>query len=140
MALKLPVRESADLVPADMYMAKFTGYEEIVTEYGPAVKLYFLITEGAEKDKIVNGLASIPANGLTPKSKLRIWIEGMLGRKLAGVTEEIDLDKLIGRPCRLNLSVTEGAKGGQFNRIESILPPRSTKPVKALDEDPDLGF
>ncbi len=68
----------------------------------------------------------IPVAGLTslrsgPKAKGRQWVEAILGSKMkAG--EEIDLDELVGKPCRVQVTVVDLEDGGRFNRVEKVLP------------------
>lgn len=135
MSLKLRVNDqegSFTILEPEIYEAVFTRYEQTETQFGPGVKMFFNVMplEGGEPVE-VSGLCSLPNGGLTAKSKLRGWIEGIVGRKLAGFTEEIDLDKLIGRQCRLDLDVIEKSRDdgtkATFNRINGIKPYRAQR-------------
>ncbi len=125
------------ILEPDVYEATFTKYEEMDLEFGPALKLFFVINDMVTEEGApitIDGIASVPKNGLTPRCKLRGWLEGMLGRALAGSSEEVDLDNLIGAQCRLTVEqVTKGARDDGtpkiFNNITMILPFRkSTQP------------
>lgn len=118
------------ILDPDVYEATFKKYEEMDLEFGPALKLFFEIKDMVTEEGgpvTIDGIASVPKNGLTLKSKLRGWIEGMLGRNLAGSNEEVDLDALIGTDCRLTVEqVTKGTREDGspkvFNNITTILP------------------
>jgi len=132
MSFKIRVNDNEQeftVLEPDVYDATFTRYEQVDTQFGPGLKLYFNVMNPADGQPVeVSGLCSIPQNGLTPKSKLRGWLQGMLGRNLAGSNEEIDLDRLISTGCRLNLDVIEKSRDdgtkAVFNRITGILPYR----------------
>ncbi len=96
-------------------------------------------TENGE-DEVV-GLASLPKNGgaMSPRSKLRGWLEGIRGKPFAE-GEQVDIDQLRGAECRLLLSTEEKAKKdgtkGMFNTIVKVMPPRSKRATKpAATED-----
>ena len=116
------------------YPAAFAGYEEKTTEFGDAILMAFTLRDEEHNGVEIKGLAS---KKLSPKSKLRGWIEGMVGHVLeAG--EDVDLDDLVGRKVMLYISVADTDKG-MFNRIEKIrIPKRKAKPVPVVeDEDED---
>lgn len=120
---------SYDVVPADIYPAVVSKIEEKETMYGPGVKVFFTISDGDQAGKIVDGLASLPENGLSPKSKLRMWLEAIVGKSLAGYQGDIDLNKMIGKPCRINVINVPGKDGtGEFARIKDVLPLRKPAP------------
>ena len=113
------------------YPAKFIGYEEKTTEFGEAVQFSFMLLDEENNGTEVRGLAS---KKLTPKSKMRGWIEGMLGRALEP-REEIDLDDLLDRKVMLYVSVDDTERG-IWNRIEKIrVPKRKPRPVVEDDDE-----
>lgn len=61
------------------------------------------------------GLSTFPDLG--PKSKLREWISGRLGKPLSD-KDEVDLAREIGQPCTL---VVEPR--GQYSEVKTMLPP-----------------
>lgn len=149
MALNLTAsnKETGDFIvlDEDTYDAAYQKYEEYAGEFGPALKLFFTVAYADDKGKTqyteVSGIAGISqAGALGLKSKLRIWIEALMGRALAD-GEAIDLEALANSPCRLILSIKKGktrddGTQAQFNRIEKVLAPRkrATKPAAAADD------
>jgi hypothetical protein len=125
------------------YPAKFTGYDARETQFGDAVIMSFELMDEEHHGITVSGMAS---QKLSPKSKLRGWIEGMLGRALA-VGENVNIDALIGSKVMLYIT-TEDTDKGMFNRIEKIRVPKkkaakpAPKPVveDEEEEEDDLPF
>lgn len=132
--LKFRVTESTfELYPADIYDAKLTKIEPKTLEFNgepsDVLEWTFTFLDGEFLGKTINDIASFPANGLSPKCKLRQWIEGMTGKSLQGFGGEVDINKLIGRDCRINVWRGLNTKGREVNKISSILPPKGA--VKA---------
>lgn len=140
-------KETGDWITLDedTYDASYQRYEEFNGgEYGPAIKMFFNVAyadaQGKNQYTEISGIASIPEHGLGMKSKLRSWIEPLIGRPLAD-GESINLESLANSPCRLLLSVKKGKvrdDGTQatFNRIDKVLAPRkrATKPAPAAED------
>ena len=135
MALTLTAQDYT-VVDDGEYPAKFVSYEERTSDFGPAVILSFELMDEEHRGVALSGMAS---QKLTPKAKLRGWIEGMMGRALkAG--EDVNLDALIGSKVMLYI-ITEDKDKGMFNRIEKIRRPKSkAKPApKPVVEDEEEG-
>ena len=63
---------------------------------------------------------------LYEKSKLSSVVEALLGRKIAE-EEELDLDVLIGKECRLKIENKTGEVSGKLSsRVEDVLPVNAT--------------
>ncbi|MFA6046269.1 MAG: hypothetical protein WC718_14895 [Phycisphaerales bacterium] len=127
--LKFRVTESTfELYPADVYDAKLTKIEQKQVEFNGApndvLEWTFTFLDGEYVGKTINDIASWPQNGLSPKSKIRLWIEGLLGRSLQGYTGEVDINKLVGKDCRINVTRGPNTKGREVNKIANILPPK----------------
>lgn len=123
--------QSFAAVPADVYPVVVSSIEEKEMEFGPTVILGFTISDGDYAASVVSGLAS---KSLNLKSKLRGWVEAITSKSLAAVAEGtvVDLEKLVGKPCRITVSVVPGKDGtGEFNRVTSVLPLRAVKLVQA---------
>jgi len=142
MALTLTAQDYT-VVDDGEYPAKFVGYEERTSDFGPAVILNFELLDEEHRGIGLSGMAS---QKLTPKAKLRGWIEGMMGRALkAG--EDVNLDALIGSKVMLYV-ITEDKDKGMFNRIEKIRKPKKAKPAPKPviveedeeEEDDDIPF
>jgi hypothetical protein len=133
MSIRIPVSDQTGgmAVDPDTYKAVLSRLEQKVITYDgqdkDVIEFIFTITdddsdfEGVE----VSGIATLVPR-LTPKSKLRQWIEAMTGQKLTD-GESFDLDTLIGKPCRVLTENKEGSKGGTFSRVKEILPPKGRK-------------
>jgi hypothetical protein len=135
MALTLTAQDYTTVEDGE-YPAKFAGYEEKDTQFGKTVILQFELLDEENRGVPLSGMAS---QKLTPKAKLRGWIEGMLGRPLE-TGENVNLDALIGSKVMLYVT-TEDTDKGMFNRIEKIRKPKSkaaAKPApKPVVEDED---
>ena len=132
MALTLTA-EDYTVVDDGEYPAKFAGYEQKTTEFGPAVILTFELQDEENRGVAVSGMAS---QKLTPKAKLRGWVEGMMGRALE-TNESVDLDDLIGRKVMLYIT-TQDTDKGMFNRIDKIrVPKRKPAPAKPKSVEPE---
>jgi hypothetical protein len=148
--LRFQVSESTfELYPPDVYDVQLANIEQKTLEFNgepsEVLEFTFEFLDGEYQGKRINDIASWPANGLTPKTKLRQWIEGMTGKSLKDHAGEVDLNKLLGRKCRINVSVTKNSKNMDKNKITSILPPKAAgngakpaqPPVPASDLAPD---
>jgi hypothetical protein len=133
MALTLTAQDYTTVEDGE-YPAKFAGYEEKDTQFGKTVILQFELLDEENRGVPLSGMAS---QKLTPKAKLRGWIEGMLGRALE-TGENVNLDALIGTKVMLYVT-TEDTDKGLFNRIEKIRKPKAKgKPApKPVVEDED---
>ena len=120
-----------EIVEEGEYPAVFSGYEERSTEFGDAVMFSFTLRDEEHSGSEIRGLASAK---LTPKAKMRAWVEGIMGRALEN-KEEVDLDDLVGRKVMLYLSVADTEKG-MFNRNEKIrVPRRKAKRAPVVEEE-----
>lgn len=59
---------------------------------------------------------------LGKKAGLRVLLESWRGKPLED-GETLPLDKLLGRPCLINISVGKSAKGNEFAKIGAVTPP-----------------
>ncbi len=119
------------VLPAGIHPAKFIGFEPGEALHGRIVKLYFEVLSGPYAGKGVSGICSIP-NEDAPNSKLQTWCAALAGRDMAAYPPyEVDLNSLIGRPCRLNITVVERADGSLFNQLQAVL----RQPMQRTDPD-----
>lgn len=130
-----------ELFPADVYDATLSDInrkvlqvtnDQGVTENATFLEWEFTIIGGEYDGKVITDVAREYAN-LGPKSKMRAWIEGMTGQALLGRTDPVNPNRLIGKPCRVNLSRGPNQKGRDCNKVVSLLPPKRTSaaPVAA---------
>jgi hypothetical protein len=95
---------------AGLYLARVAEVQGLQTQYGPAVRFWFEVLAGEEKVR-VPGIANAK---LSRGSKLRAWVEALLGRQLQH-GEELDAEQLVGKPCKVALGVRDG-----HNRVEHV--------------------
>jgi hypothetical protein len=125
MKLKVPITEN---LPDGLYQGRLFGIEERESDTGPYLRWSVDIEYKGDTVKRAGNTSA----SFGPKSKAYRWATALLGRRpRAG--EEIDADKLAGRPCLVQITTTEGPDGG-FNRIEAILPGQRD------DQDNDADF
>ena len=126
--------EDYTVVDDGEYPAKFVNYEERETQFGKTVILHFELLDEEHQGMTLSGMAS---QKLTPKAKLRGWVEGFLGRALES-GEVVNLDDFIGRKVLLYVT-TDDTDKGLFNRIEKIRVPKkkatATPAVKLSSEE-----
>jgi hypothetical protein len=132
MGMTLKATKGFELIKPDIYEAIVTKFDTRESTYGPAALYTFQIIEGPQKGVEVSGMASIPANGLGPKSKLRQWMEAIQGRHFED-NDAIDVEDVIGYHCRINVKTEEKGES-KFNKIADVLQTRGQK----LREEPQL--
>lgn len=106
------------VLPGSEYSAQLIGFKDGALPHGPVIYLVFQITSGIYQGEIVVGMAKLPEK-LTPRTKLRIWIESLLGRELRE-DETVDLKNLLGTECYITVIVVEDSLGKKHNRIARI--------------------
>jgi len=126
-------------VPADVYPVVVSKIEEKEMEFGPTILVSFTISDGEHAATVITGLAS---KSLNVKAKLRGWVEAITGKNLANAAEgtNVDLERLVGKPCRISVSVVPGKDGtGEFNRVTSVLPIRAARPAQPAPKPVEAG-
>lgn len=116
MAIRLRSGEGSQLLPEGTHDAALEKLEEATGAKGPYLRWHFVVThEGSSK----------PVSGVSPMtldrgSKTRYWAEGLLAREIAD-GEELDLERLVGRACRIVVYTATLEDGRKFTRIEKVL-------------------
>lgn len=115
MSLKMKAVSSGNqLILGGTYDGTLTRVEEARNTDGSYLKWTFSISYNGEA-RIITGVS--PMN-LDAGSKSRFWTEALLGRPLRD-QEEIDLEQLYGRPCRIEVTTIE-KDGKSYNRIVKV--------------------
>jgi len=115
MTITLKAGSGNQPLPAGTYEASLARVEQVSSADGPYLKWVFSINyQGKTRD--VTGVT--PVN-LEPGTKTQIWVEILLGRNLRD-NEEVDLEKLCGRVCRIVLTEVTLQNGRQVNRIARV--------------------
>ena len=116
-----------NLLPEDIYLVEFLRFEDGPEgQFGPSLRLVSAVADGAHAGEVLDELASLKSG---PNAKLRQRAEALLGRPYE-TGERIRLVPLFGRTARAVVKVHKTEQGGEFNRIESLLPlpaPRSAQ-------------
>lgn len=106
-------------LPEDIYLCEFVRFEEGPEgQFGPSLRLVYSVVEGEYQNETIDELASLKSG---PKSKLRQRAEALLGRPYE-TGEAIRLVPLFGKRVRAVVKVHKTEQGGEFNRIESMMP------------------
>lgn len=106
-----------ELLEDGVYEAKLKSVEAYVTqEQKHRLRWRF----DAKTEEGVSEVSDTTSLAFSSRSKARPWVEGLIGRTLAA-DERIDTDDLIGRRCRLVLSIRK-TDVGDFQNIDKILP------------------
>ncbi len=139
MAIKLKAGSGSQVLPQATYEAVLTKVEEATGDKGPFIKWRFEVSLQGE-GRTLTGVS--PAN-IDAGSRTRAWAENLSGRTIRD-GEEVDLERLVGRSCKLELSVFTLDDGRKVNRVERVLrkglvvasrpPAESTPPADNLDD------
>lgn len=126
MSLKVQVNHNSwTSVPADVYTAKVREIEEIEVEFQgetkPCARFTFEVTAGEFAGESISALANIPPNGIGPKSKLYGWFQTLTGKTLDD-TDEVDLESLVGKACRINVVDSINKQGDPATKVKDLLP------------------
>ena len=134
--MKLRAGTGSSTIPQGTYDAALQKIEEKRNNEGSYLMWTFTVSHHGEA-KTVTGVTPMH---LDPGSKARFWTEALLGRPLQE-NEDVDLEKLYGRSCRIELSVIE-KDGREFNRIGRVTKAgglKLTAKQGPVPEDEDLG-
>ena len=144
MAIKMKATGNAkDVVPEGAYEGHLVKVEEAQNKDGGYLRWTFSISLHGE----ARNVAGVTGMTIEVGEKARFWVEALVGRPLKD-GEEVDLEKLYGLGCRLELTVIE-KDGRQFSRIGRVTR-RGGLTLKAkckhepaaapeADENPDEG-
>ena len=134
--MKLRAGTGSSLLPQGSYDSALVRIEEARNQDGSYLKWSFSVSHHGEA-KTVSGVTPMH---LDPGSKARFWSEALLGRPLRD-DEEIDLEKLYGRSCRLELTVIEkdGREYNRIGRVTKTIGLKLTAKQGPVSEDEELG-
>lgn len=126
------------VLPEDVYKAKIVNLtpKQITWdgETKDVLEFTFEVMDDTDYEGVqVNAIATLYGK-LTPKSKLRLWAEAILNRKLTE-GEQFDTDTLMNKTCRISTTTEEGKKGGTFTKIKDVMPARAARPAAAKAGD-----
>jgi len=109
-------------IPADVYPAQVIGYSFDSGTFGDYVKLEFEITTGTYSGTKRLLIASKKATkGAKGSSKFLEAIETITGKKYKK-TDEIDIDEILNKPCRIVLEEPIKKDDLLIQKIGKVLP------------------
>jgi hypothetical protein len=100
-----------------VYPATVESIEETSGQFGPQLKVKFDL--GGD-----NHISAWASQALGEKSKLGKWTRAILGN----IPETLDTASLIGKPCRLSVTVKTRDDGTEYNRVDEVLAPKAATP------------
>ncbi len=142
-------------VDAGDYSAVITDIEDEDGQFGPQVRLQFVILDddGDQTKDQIRGWAS---QKWGPKTKLYDWARAVLGKKCPGPGQPFDTDKLINRKCDIRVEEKAGPQGprsfiagvfpfGTINRPEvdddePVPVKKAAKPTPVVESGDDIPF
>lgn len=122
------------LEDGERYPATLTGFGEIAEgQFGPRLVWQFEIEEGGEVVEAAAFSSYSMAAG-KKKSNLIAWTEAILGE----IPEEgIELDDLVGKPCRVDINhYTKESTGITKNKVTNVLPPKKGQKARKVEAGP----
>lgn len=124
MGTKMKVKAATESkpIPADLYSAKMSGYKLDTGNFGDFVKLEFEIISGTYAGTKRMVVASKKfTRGSKGSSKLLEIFEVLTGKKLSQ-EDEIDLDEMTGKTCRIVVDEPLMKDGMPFQKVSKVLP------------------
>ncbi len=119
--IKVTEYEAEKIVAPDVYEATVKAFSFGEGSFGDYVKIVFTINsgtyEGVDKTLIASKKMQRSSKGPT---KLMEIAETLLGRSLE-VSEEFDLDSLIGKNCRIVLGEPIKKDGIEYQKVEKVM-------------------
>lgn len=130
-----------ELIEAGTYNAKLDELEERQDgQFGPSVRFIFKIEGDEDYDGYkISGFVTLKIDEETneptfwPGTKMWAWVEALNGGSIA-TDEEIDLEDLVGRSCRVTIIHKEDKKGRMRDKVGDVLAPRKKKKAAAKAE------
>ncbi|MDA2920647.1 hypothetical protein MYX76_14335 [Desulfobacterota bacterium AH_259_B03_O07] len=121
--VKAPKRR---LVDEGVYPAKVAELiEQEDEQYGERIIFTFELKNEDNDDGSPVRVISYCTNTLSPKSKLRKFVEVLIGQKLSKDQAEdgVDLEPLVGLPCQVVIIHNDSKDGNTYAKVDNLLPP-----------------
>ena len=116
------------VIPTGEYDARITEVEEKLDgQFGDQFQYSFEITSGEQQGHPLLGWSS---QKFSKKSKLREWATAVTQRSF-GPGDGVNVDDMIDKPIRISVLRKSGDDGGEFNKVDSVLPPSIAQKKKA---------
>jgi hypothetical protein len=116
-------RTTVELIDAGYYNAVVEEITPETGQFGPQLKFKFRLVD-FDPPHYLLGWCSEKFN---PKTKLWEWVRATTfgGKEIPEDYIELDLDEMINKPIRLNVTEETGEKG-TYNKVVAVLPPPKT--------------
>ena len=137
------------VIPMGEYPARIKDVsEEPEGQFGPQFKYLFEITNGEQEGVSLMGWTS---QKFSAKSKMKKWVTAATQQSFSA-GDEFYPDSLVGKDVRIGVLKEAKDDGGEFNKINAVLPPsiaqkkaaqsaeatENSKVEEPLDEQEDL--
>tara|TARA_B100001964_G_scaffold203344_1_gene232279 strand:+ start:109 stop:519 length:411 start_codon:yes stop_codon:yes gene_type:complete len=109
--------------------------EEPEGQFGPQFKYLFEITNGEQEGVSLMGWTS---QKFSAKSKMKQWVTAATQESFSA-GDEFYPDSLVGKDVRIGVLKKVKDDGGEFNKIDSVLPPSISQKKAAQSTEATAG-
>lgn len=122
--------QGAVLEDGERYPATLTGFGEMEGQFGARLVWQFEVEDG--KDAVeAAAFSSYSMAAGKKKSNLIAWTEAMLG----DIPDEgVDLDDLIGKPCRVEIETYTKENGITKNKVTKVVAPKKGQKGRVVEQ------
>lgn len=128
------VEEQGTVLEPDLYEAVLTGFGEMDGQYGPRLVWQFDVEHEGETIEAA-AFTSYSMADKPRKSNLLKFSEALNG----GDPEGMDLDDLLGKPCRVDIENYTKQNGIQKNKVADVKKPAKGQKGKTAEKTPADG-
>ena len=124
------------VIPMGEYPARIKEVsEEPEGQFGPQYKYLFEITNGEQEGVSLMGWTS---QKFSAKSKMKQWVTAATQESFSA-GDEFYPDSLVGKDVRIGVLKKVKDDGGEFNKIDSVLPPSISQKKAAQSTEATAG-
>jgi len=124
------------VIPMGEYPARIKEVlEEPEGQFGPQFKYLFEITNGEQEGVSLMGWTS---QKFSAKSKMKQWVTAATQESFSA-GDEFYPDSLVGKDVRIGVLKKVKDDGGEFNKIDSVLPPSISQKKAAQSTEATAG-
>mgnify|MGYP001293592181 FL=1 len=124
------------VIPMGEYPARIKDVsEEPEGQFGPQYKYLFEITNGEQEGVSLMGWTS---QKFSAKSKMKQWVTAATQESFSA-GDEFYPDSLVGKDVRIGVLKKVKDDGGEFNKIDSVLPPSISQKKAAQSTEATAG-
>jgi hypothetical protein len=124
------VEEQGPVLEPDIYSAILTGFGEHEGQYGPRLVWQFEVEDGSEAVEAAGFTSYSMADG-KKQSNLIKWTKALIGE----IPEEgLDLEHLLGKPCRVDIVNYTKQNGITKNKVNDVRPPKKGQKGRRIEK------